>query len=205
MKKTNFLLYKDNLKAVIDLTDAEAGQLFKAIYSWVNGRKVYEIEDVKTQTIFDFVFKKHLENDLVKYKEQCDVNSNNGKKGGRPKKAKKPNGLLNNQSKAKKGDKGIDTDIDTDKDIKKIYLDFVKLTEKEYTKLNTDYGKEVIDSFMIRLNDYVGSTGKKYKSHYHTILSWLRKDNVIKDDAKPKTNAQLYYEQVEREKGNVGN
>ena len=133
MKKTNFLLYKDNLEAVLGLTDLEAGQLFKAIYSWVNGRKVYEIEDVKARTIFDFVFKKHLENDLIKYKEQCDINSKNGQKGGRPKKAKEPNGLLNNRSKAKKGDKGIDTDIDNEidkgtKDIKKKFNDIVGLS-----------------------------------------------------------------------------
>ena len=38
--------------------------------------------------------------------------------------------------------------------------------------------KEYID----RVDNYVGSTGKKYKSHYHTILSWHRKDYPIKKE-----------------------
>ena len=29
---------------------------------------------------------------------------------------------------------------------------------------------------MEKLNSYIGSKGKKYKSHYHTLISWLKKD-----------------------------
>ena len=29
-----------------------------------------------------------------------------------------------------------------------------------------------------KLNNYLGSTGKRYKSHYFTILSWARKENT---------------------------
>ena len=51
----------------------------------------------------------------------------------------------------------------------------VLLTDDEYKKLterfSTDY-KERIE----RLSGYVASTGKSYKSHYATIISWARKD-----------------------------
>lgn len=85
MPKSNFLLYKDNKPAVMDLSDKDAGQLFKGIYAWVNGREEYPIDDPETKAIFNYVFKKHLEKDLIKYKEKCAVNSANGKIGGRPK------------------------------------------------------------------------------------------------------------------------
>ncbi|WBK39940.1 replisome organizer [PinkBerry-associated phage LS06-2018-MD08] len=61
---------------------------------------------------------------------------------------------------------------------KKKYLDFVKLKEEEHTKLVERYGKKITDEYIDRLNDYIGSKDKRYKSHYHTILAWIKKDNV---------------------------
>lgn len=61
---------------------------------------------------------------------------------------------------------------------KTLYLDFVELTKEEYKKLITEYGKNNIDNKIKDLNFYIGSKGKKYKSHYFTILSWLRKDSA---------------------------
>lgn len=40
-----------------------------------------------------------------------------------------------------------------------------------------------------RLNNYIGSTGKKYRSHYHTILNWFTKDGP---DLKAKTPANRF-------------
>ena len=57
---------------------------------------------------------------------------------------------------------------------KNTYLDFVKLTDDEYNKLKEKFSD--IDNHIENLNNYLGSTGKKYKSHYHTILSWARKN-----------------------------
>ena len=74
--------------------------------------------------------------------------------------------------------KGSDTDTDTD--IKKInkrkYLNFVFLTVNEHRKLISKLGQVNTDDLILRLNNYVGSKGKKYKSHYYTILSWARKE-----------------------------
>ena len=60
-------------------------------------------------------------------------------------------------------------------------FDFVYLTEIEFNKLVTKYGLEVTDTYLHRLDDYIGTIGediakKKYKSHYHVIKSWYRKD-----------------------------
>ena len=67
------------------------------------------------------------------------------------------------------------------KERKKIYkrkfLEFVLLTDEEHEKLISQFGKTEALEWIERVNEYVGSKGKKYKSHYFTILSWARKDN----------------------------
>lgn len=67
---------------------------------------------------------------------------------------------------------------------KKLYLEFVYLEpEKQYEKLLSLYGPEITAEYIQRLNDYVGQIGavaarKKYVSHYHAILNFIRRDNV---------------------------
>ena len=58
---------------------------------------------------------------------------------------------------------------------KKKYLDFVYLTPEEYDKLKTRLGS-LLPDYLERLNLYLGSIGKRYKSHYFTILNWWRRD-----------------------------
>ncbi len=59
---------------------------------------------------------------------------------------------------------------------KDVYMDFVSLTKEEYSKLLEKFGENDLKEKITALNDYLGSKGKKYKSHYHTILVWARKD-----------------------------
>lgn len=88
-------------------------------------------------------------------------------------------------------DKDIDKEIEIDKEIdiadkspkpkKQKYgeLQNVLLAEEEYEKL-----KEKLPDYEDRINRlgyYISSKGKKYNSHYATILNWARKD---KDDGK---------------------
>jgi phage replication O-like protein O len=51
----------------------------------------------------------------------------------------------------------------------------VQLTRSEYDKLVKTIGKDMTDSLIEDLNNYIGSTGKKYHSHYYTIKTWSRK------------------------------
>ena len=81
IKKT-FILYLDNLNVLDDLTDEEAGQLFKAI-------KQYQIErktDLKglMKAIFT-PFQTVLDKDDVKYEQTCEQRRLAGAKGGRKK------------------------------------------------------------------------------------------------------------------------
>ncbi len=57
--------------------------------------------------------------------------------------------------------------------VKKPYGEFVLLTDVQYDKLMDRLGQEEAVKVIKRLNNYIGSKGKKYKSHYHTILNWI--------------------------------
>lgn len=59
------------------------------------------------------------------------------------------------------------------------------LKQEEYDKLVERFGREGTDSRLTKLSLYVLSKGVKYKSHYHTILSWEHSDEEKKQQSKP--------------------
>jgi hypothetical protein len=59
---------------------------------------------------------------------------------------------------------------------KQTYSEFVKMTGVEYNKLLTKFGDKTTKEYIDRLNNYIGSKGKRYNSHYYTILQWYSKD-----------------------------
>jgi hypothetical protein len=56
---------------------------------------------------------------------------------------------------------------------KKKYAEFVSMLEIDYNKLISEHGIENTTTFINSLNVYKGSTGKRYKSDYMTILNWV--------------------------------
>ena len=70
----------------------------------------------------------------------------------------------------------IKDDIKKEKEDKVRHLSFVFLLKEEYEKLIIRFGEEGTSERIYKLNNYIGSKGKKYKSHYHTILSWESKN-----------------------------
>lgn len=60
---------------------------------------------------------------------------------------------------------------------KKLYMDCVYLTDTECSELKKLFGDTGCLDRIKSLNDYVMSKKKKYNSHYHTILTWERKNN----------------------------
>ena len=56
----------------------------------------------------------------------------------------------------------------------------VKMTQEEYDKLLTRFGESDAKVRIQHLEDYILSKGKKYASHYRTILVWAEKDGQAK-------------------------
>jgi len=52
----------------------------------------------------------------------------------------------------------------------------VVLTEDQISELNNKFGESEAAKRIEALSEYIASKGKKYSSHYATILSWARKD-----------------------------
>lgn len=51
----------------------------------------------------------------------------------------------------------------------------VLLEPVEYLKLTDQYGEAATQALIEELGSYMASTGKKYKSHYATLLNWARR------------------------------
>lgn len=63
---------------------------------------------------------------------------------------------------------------------KEHYAEAVTMTEEEYQKLTAQHSKAFVDKCIEILNNYKLSSGKTYKSDYHTILNWVI-ERVAKD------------------------
>lgn len=112
------------------------------------------------------------------------------------------NPLLKEEKNKKRKDKNrIDSNVtnnvtnrNTNKsNTKDKYIECVYLSQDEYNKLIEKLGKTKTNGMIEDLNNYIMSKGKRYKSHYHTILNWDRMESKkgkksMKDTLKEWTN-----------------
>lgn len=74
----------------------------------------------------------------------------------------------------------------------------VLLTDEEYEKLRAEFPYDHSER-IARLDEYIASTGKKYKNHLATIRSWARKDKpAAGTNSKPK-NSNPFLDMLEDE------
>lgn len=74
------------------------------------------------------------------------------------------------------------------------------MTNAEYEKLVSTYGKEFADQCITILDNYKGANGKKYKSDYRAILNWVV-DRVKQQ--KPKEQSSNPFFDMLREEGKM--
>ena len=155
--KKSFLIYKDTLDVLEELTDEQAGKLFKAIKCFQTDQ---EIElDMITKLVM-LPFKQQFERDSEKYENTVERNKINGSKGGRPKnpkEPKKPSGLNGLLKEPKKPDTDTDTDTDTVTD---------KVNDKQKGKVLTkwlNYRKEIKKP--IKIESTLNSLLKKFNEN----------------------------------------
>ena len=65
------------------------------------------------------------------------------------------------------------------------YYELVLLTDEDYEKLKAEFPHDYSER-IARLDEYIASTGKKYKNHLATIRAWARKDT--KPQGRPVAN-----------------
>ena len=117
--RKSFIIHKDSLSILDDLSDEQAGQLFKAI-------KSYQLDEEKELSSLIKIafspFKNQFVRDAEKYLNTVERNRINGSKGGRPpnpENPEEPSGLIGNPTKPKKTDSGSKSDSDSKSDSKK--------------------------------------------------------------------------------------
>lgn len=113
--RTSFILHIDSLGVLDELTDEQAGKLFKAI-------KAYHYNDV---TPLDFAlkiaflpFKNQFDRDVAKYNTKAEANRINGSKGG-----------LKRVANAKKSSVGLDDQADSTHSVSKSVSDSISKKE----------------------------------------------------------------------------
>ena len=84
---------------------------------------------------------------------------------------------------------------------KKQYLDHVFLTDEERTKLVERFGDKETTVWIEKLDSYIGSKGRKYKSHYKTIISWSLKDGDPGVSTKKRTVPERDFSKQESQYG----
>lgn len=72
------------------------------------------------------------------------------------------------------------------------FENFVQLSVEERKALNQKYGRGAVDKMVDRLENYMLSSGKKYKSHYRTLLIWFQRQ---KDEGKLKLDFSDFSEE----------
>lgn len=162
--KKSFLIYTDQLDILNELSDEQAGKLFKAIKAYqmhlasedenedVGSEFDGLMEDLVTRLAF-YQFRMTFDRDVDKYQRIVERNRNNGMKAAEKKKQTRKNPK---QPKASQSDpKSTDNDSDNDSDIKK-----EKLSYESTKKVETDASFSPAPS--------------REPSQYENFMSWMK-------------------------------
>ena len=181
--KKSVLLYCDIIHTVRELSDDEAGKLFKHYLSYVNDENP-TAPDKLTMLLFEPI-KQNLKRDLKKYESIIEKRS---KAGLASAESKKQTQQVSTSVESVKHNPTLSTVKDTVtvkdkvKDIKeevKLYASFqhLKLTYDEFDKLIAcGFNKKQIDDTIESIQNYKKNTN--YVSLYLTLKKWLKKDKA---------------------------
>ena len=157
--KKGFVLYYDYRNHLALLSDEERGQLLMELFDYSESGKESNLKGAALMA-FSFI-QAQMDRDMAKYAETVRKRREAGMQGGRPPKAtesnenqneaKKANGFLKKQTKAKKPDTVTDTDTDTDTDT---YIPPIPPSGESRTDAKTE-------RFSIFWSEYPKKVGKK--------------------------------------------
>ena len=183
-EKKSFLLYCDIIHTVEQLTDEQAGDLFRHILRYVNDQDP-QSDSVITKIAFEPI-KQALKRDLDKYKSICERNSDNAKK--------RWDATASDRipKHTKNADIDIDIDIDIDKDIK-VNKGFVKPSIVEIKTYMIEIGMTDVSE---KWFDYYESNGwlvgkNKMKNWKAAVRTW--KNNNLSNNT---TTPQIIHRKV---------
>lgn len=169
--KKSVLLYCDIIHTVEPLTDEEAGRLFKHYLRYINDQNPCA-EDRLTSLLFEPI-KQNLKRDLRKWEEKSERNSLIAKEGWEKRKNANASESIKQDAKNADKDKVIVKVKVTDIDKVKV-RELVILSQQEINTLRESFTEQDCNWMYDKLNNYKLSSGKKYKSDYGAINSWVK-------------------------------
>lgn len=182
------LLYTSIKEPVDELTDEQAGKLFKAILAYQTDNDV--VLDGLLKVVF-LQIKQQIDYNNDRFDDTSKKRSEAGKKGmeKRWNKNNNDNNVITNDNNVKDvitsdnknnyndNDNGNENDNENvvSKDTKHIYGTYkhVRLTDEEYQKLCKEYGNTETGKAITYLDEYIEMKGYKAKSHYLCIRKWV--------------------------------
>ena len=203
MTNNGIILYPDMLEdAMSILSSDEFAELMQIIINYKKTGNVPKNMS-KIMTLAFLPFKQTMDINQEKYNKKCQKNRENinrrwnneedtneyeriqsyEKDTNEYERIQSNNSYTNDTNTNTNTNTNTDTNTDTDinnkkenikeKEPKIHFAEFVTMTNAEHEKLVSTYGKEFADQCIQVLDNYKGSSGKKYKSDYRAILTWV--------------------------------
>mgnify|MGYP003660492597 CR=1 FL=1 len=179
--KKSFIIHIDSLGILDELTDEQAGQLFKEIYNYHNPKKPKETQITQVVKLAFYSFKSQFERDLQTYSNVVERNTNNGKLGGRPKNK--------NPEKPRKADSdsvSVSDSVNDNKKEKEIIIQDVI----DYFASN-NYTEEAAKKFFnfYKESNWFDTNNKKIKNWKQKAIGvWFKPENLKKEEPKKFTS-----------------
>ena len=175
--KKSFILFLDSFEMIKRLNMEQRGHLLTAIFEYEQGEPVHDLDPL-TDMAFSGI-RPYLDRNRDQYNRRCEINTENGKKGGRPKKTerllKKPNGFFENQTKANETLNENDTENENDTDFEKD-IDSESESKREIDSLPT---LEAIKDFI--QNEGLNMDAEAFFDNY-AASGWIDANgNEVKD------------------------
>lgn len=176
--KTGFILHLDSLAVLDELTNEQAGILFKAIRDYNLG--VEPELDFAMKMAF-LPFKNQFVRDFEKYENTCERNKTNGSKGGRPKKSKETEKTQVVLEEPKKADNKNNNKNDNENN--NIIVPFQERVNSFLNWFNSEFTKHDKPQAKFRtLNNQTESNLKKLLDKYTTQEWSYAFSNMIKSE-----------------------
>lgn len=211
-------VFTDALDTWSLLSDEEVGRLVRALLKYQRMGQPPTIEELAGNERFLFpTCKAQIDRDNETYRATCSSRSDAGKKGASARWQKQDaNGknskchICHNENgkhgKEEDKDKDKDKEKEEDKDIvtphvpptepKVQWAEYVSMTNAEHQKLLDTHGPADTARLIEILDNYKGSSGKKYKSDYRAILSWVE-DRLEEEKKRQPSSSNPFLDMME--------
>lgn len=176
-------LFIDNRKMLRRLSNEQKGEWIDAILAYADGEDV-DVDSLSEGAAVAFeVAANQIDRDFEKYYAKCEKNRKAGQKSAQARDDSKRQQTLANVNECQRTLTNANQDEEEDKEENKKEINKEKhgefknvlLTKYEAEKIKAKFPKDW-QNRIERLSQYLAQTGKRYKSHYATILAWARND-----------------------------